>query len=708
MVIEIFQSMNEFPRISVIIVNYNVKEYLEQALISLERALRGISHEIFVVDNASVDGSVAHVRHRFPQVILIENSQNLGFGRANNIALQRARGEFIVMINPDTVVQEDTFEKLLQFFETHPDAGAATCKIINPDGSFAIDCRHSIPTPAIALWKVLGLSKIFPRSKTFARYNLTYLDPDGTYPVPAISGSFMMVKKAVLDVVGFFDERFFMYCEDIDLCQRINQGGGKIYYVPSTQIIHYKGESTKKNNIDYVITFNKALYQFFEKHYAGKTLFLFRWIIVLGIVARGVLIYLRNFLHEHFPMLLDTLILNGVILLSFFIRLELKEGFSWEEYVEHPAAINLISTLIFWIIAYYLEVYPRHRFSIQGIIKANALTFTLLASLTFFLKQFAFSRIVVLAAALLSPLAMILWRVILKRYHRGDKSAWGKDIFSKPTIIVGNGAGAVTLFRKIREMKDMSYDLLGVVTVGEEEAEFEAYHIPVLGSIENLDKLIPMHRVRQVIFSSEMLSYEKILKTMSEMGMPQLEYKIAPSNLEVLIGKSSIERLDDYPFLEIEYAIGKPFNRVTKRIFDVALSTLALLFTLPVMLPVFLVRLPQARRFQILGKKGEPLSIWQVKSLDHPGVLNDWLRLWEVLRGNLSLVGAPLQPPDAAQLLTGSWYKPGMTGLVQINRKKILTADDMEKYHLFYLKNQSILLDLEILAKAIFGKKAGR
>jgi lipopolysaccharide/colanic/teichoic acid biosynthesis glycosyltransferase len=415
-------------------------------------------------------------------------------------------------------------------------------------------------------------------------------------------------------------------------------------------------------------------------------------------------VYLRNFFHDNFPLILDTLILNVVIFLSFFIRLEVKEGFYFQDYLHEPWIINLLSTIMFWGSAYYLGVYPHHRFSIQGIIKANILTFTLLASLTFFLKQFAYSRLVVIAAAFASPFFMILWRGILKRYYRGDKSAWGKDVFSKPTVIVGNGNGAVTLFQKIREMRDMSYDLLGVVTIDEDETIFKQNHIPVLGKIENLQQLISMHRVRQVIFSSEMLSYEKILKTMSEIGKPQLEYKIAPSNLEVVIGKSSIERLDDYPFLEIEYAIGKPFNRVTKRAFDIIVASFLLMIGAPLLLPVLFFQLRNKKNIHIVGAKSEPVSISQIKSLQSKNPANHWLLWWEVLRGKLSFVGAPLRENGEAARPGSYWYKPGLTGLVQINRKKIITPDDMEKYHLFYLKNQSILLDVEILLKSIFLK----
>lgn len=691
--------MPDTPTISFVIVNYNVRDYLEQLLHSLRRALTDITHEFLVVDNGSVDGSVAHIRSRFPEVTVIESGENLGFGRANNVALKRVRGEFVVMVNPDVVVQEDTFTRLLDFFADHPEAGAATPKMLNPDGSFSVDCRHDIPTPMTALWKVLGLAKLFPRSRVFARYNLTWLDTEETNPVPAISGAFMMVRRTVLERIGHFDERFFMYCEDIDLCHRINQDGWQIWYVPTSQIIHYKGESTKKNNVDYVITFNKALYQFFEKYYAQRTLFLFRWLIVLGIVFRGVFIYLRNFLQAQFPLILDTVLLNAVVLGSFVVRMSFHNGFLWSDFWNQYWVINLISTAIFLGAAFYMELYPHHRFSIQGIVKANIATFLLLAALTFFLKQFAFSRMVVLIAAIGSPVAMIAWRGLLRRTYRGDRSAWGKDLFTKPTLIVGDGAGVVSLYRKIRDLKDLGYDLLGVVTVGEEAVAGEAEDVPVLGHIDNLRQLVTMHRARQVIFSSEMLSYERILKTMSGMGVSGLEYKIAPSNLEVMIGKSTIDRLDDYPFLEVEYAIGKPFNRFVKRAMDLLLAFPALLVGAPLALPLLLLSRRRLVRVRVRGRRDGALSVRQRDGLEQGGWLNRWLLLPAVLRGQLSLVGAPLEGNAGHPTRYG--YRPGLTGLVQINRHRIAAPEDVEKYHLFYLKNQSLLLDLEILLKAL-------
>lgn len=696
--------MTPAPLISVIIVNYNVKEYLEQALLSIQKALIGISSEIFVVDNASVDGSVAFVAQRFPNVKLIELPENIGFGRANNVALARAKGEYIVLINPDTIVQEDTFKKLLEFFHTRPDASAATCKIINPDGSFSLDCRHSIPTPMIAFWKVTGMSKLFPRSRIFAKYNLTYLDENEIYTVPAISGSFMMIKKEVLDRTGYFDERFFMYCEDIDLCYRMNQNGNKIYYVPTTQIIHYKGESTKKDNLDYVVTFNRSLYQFFQKYYAQSHILLFRWLITLGIILRGIFVYLKNFFKNHFSLFVDVVILNLVIFLAFVIRMHFKDGFYWDDYLSSYWTINAITTVVFLSLAFYLEVYPKNRLSVQAIIKTNVVTFTLLASITFFLKQFAFSRVVVVVAAVVSPVLMLVWRVIFKKFYRGDKSAWGRDILSKRTVVVGDGRGAAALYGKILEMKDVSYELLGVITLDNNVESFEKEGIAVLGKLDNLIELIKLHRIQQVIFSTENLSYERILKTMTRVERPQVEFKIAPSNLEVMIGKSVIERLDDYPFLDIEYAIGKPFNRFVKRASDIVISFPVLTIAAPFVLPVLLFRKKQLKKIDITGEKGNRVPITQLHRFELKNLVNRWLLLGEVLKGKLSLVGAPIAVYRQDAEKNGVWYKPGLTGLVQINRRKIRMPDDREKFHLFYLKNQSFFLDFEILTKALIQK----
>ena len=221
--------------LSVIIVNYNVKVFLEQALHSILKALEGISSEVFVVDNASRDGSVALIKKKFPDIKLIENKKNVGFARANNQALQKAGGNVVCLINPDTLVSEDTFRICLDYLKTHKDVGMVGCKILNPDGTLQLACRRSFPTPWVAFSKVVGLNDLFPKSKLFGKYNLTYLDPEKTTEVDAISGSFMMIQKRAIDDIGLLDETFFLYGEDLDWCYRMGQAGWKIVYLPKTQ-----------------------------------------------------------------------------------------------------------------------------------------------------------------------------------------------------------------------------------------------------------------------------------------------------------------------------------------------------------------------------------------------------------------------------------------------------------------------------------------
>jgi len=261
------------PDVSVIIVNYNVRDFLQQSLVSLQKALKGIRSEIFVVDNASDDGSAEMVRKRFPRIRLIANTVNLGFAKANNLALKKARGKFLLLINPDTIVQEDTIRVMVEFLKTHPDVGLAGCKIMNPDGSFQPACRRGFPTPWVAFTRISGLSKLFPKTKIFGKYNLTYLNTEETYPVDAVSGSFMMLRHEMFVQVGGLDESYFMYGEDLDWCYRIRQAGWRIFYVHSTQIIHYKGESTRRSSIDEIHTFYEAMHLFVEKHFHSSRLF---------------------------------------------------------------------------------------------------------------------------------------------------------------------------------------------------------------------------------------------------------------------------------------------------------------------------------------------------------------------------------------------------------------------------------------------------
>ena len=217
-------------QLSIIIVNYNVKHFLEQCLYSVQKACRGLKAEVIVVDNNSADNSIEFLSSGFPSVQFLINKENLGFARACNQGWQKAKGEYILFLNPDTIVPEDGFEKCLSFFQTHPDAGALGVKMLDGSGKFLKESKRSFPSPLTSLYKLFGLAKLFPRSRTFARYHLGHLDENKNNEVDVLAGAFMMIRREVLEKVGSFDETFFMYGEDIDLSYRIQQAGYKNYY----------------------------------------------------------------------------------------------------------------------------------------------------------------------------------------------------------------------------------------------------------------------------------------------------------------------------------------------------------------------------------------------------------------------------------------------------------------------------------------------
>ena len=257
-------------KLSVIIVNYNVKHFLEQCLYSVRRAAEKVqSAEVIVVDNASSDGSVGYIRNRFPDIRLIASNENLGFARANNLAMRESKGEYVLLLNPDTIVAENTFLHFVDFMDKHPDAGACGAYMLHTDGTFALESRRGLPTPFVAFCKMSGLTSLFPKSKIFGRYYMRYLNETKVNPIEIVSGAFMFMRREALDKVGLLDEDFFMYGEDIDLSYAITRAGYKNYYFPCT-MVHYKGESTSYDAA-YRRNFYGAMQLFYEKYY-GKGL----------------------------------------------------------------------------------------------------------------------------------------------------------------------------------------------------------------------------------------------------------------------------------------------------------------------------------------------------------------------------------------------------------------------------------------------------
>ena len=250
-------------KISIVIVSYNVSKLLDECLQSVARALQGIDGEVFVVDNHSVDKTIAMLKEKHPEVKVIANEENVGFSRANNQAIRLSEAEYVLLLNPDTVVYENTLHGVLDFMDKHPEAGGAGVRMLTREGHRAPESRRSIPTPWVAMLKMLGATR---------RYYMSHLSWDEPGQIEAVSGAFFLVRRKALDQVGLLDEDYFMYGEDIDLSYRLLKDGWQNWYLPY-DIIHYKGESTQKSSFRYVHTFYQAMLIFFRKHYGHLSIF---------------------------------------------------------------------------------------------------------------------------------------------------------------------------------------------------------------------------------------------------------------------------------------------------------------------------------------------------------------------------------------------------------------------------------------------------
>lgn len=286
-------------QLSVVIVNYNVRYYLEQCLRSVQRAIEGLEADIWVVDNASTDDSVAYLQPRFPDVHFIANEENVGFSRANNQAIRLSQAKYVLLLNPDTLVGEQTIRGCVEFLEENTEVGAVGVKMLQADGQFARESRRGVPTPMTSFYKMIGMHRFFPGSRRFDRYHMGYLDPEEANPIEIISGAYNMIRREALDQIGLLCEDYFMYGEDIDLSYSLLQQGWTNYYLP-LPILHYKGESTVKTSFRYVHVFYGAMLIFFDKYFGRR----YHWLTILvrlAVYAQATLSYVMSNLRRLWP-----------------------------------------------------------------------------------------------------------------------------------------------------------------------------------------------------------------------------------------------------------------------------------------------------------------------------------------------------------------------------------------------------------------------
>lgn len=638
-------------KLSIVIVSYNVRYFLEQTLLSVQEAIKGIEAEVFVVDNASADDSVDLVREKFPEVICIANTDNVGFSKANNQAIRQAKGEYILLLNPDTVVEPQTFSKCLAFMDQHPKAGGLGVKMVDGSGRFLPESKRGLPLPWVAFYKVFGLARLFPKSKRFGRYHLTFLNPDETHEVDILSGAFMFLRKATLDTTGLLDESFFMYGEDIDLSYRIQKAGYQNYYFPETRIIHYKGESTKKSSVNYVLVFYRAMMLFANKHFSQSHAGVFGLLIHMAIWFRAALAIARRIVTAIGKPFLDIAIAYAAFIP--FVHY-------WESHYK-PEPGPYPSIYLSLVIPVYLLVWsiclsasgwykrPSNLFKLAAGIFTGVI---LLSALSNFVEPLRFSRGILLGGAIILGAIALCNRILLSLRYR-DWTVGSRA----PQNLVFVCSENEWLHLQPRLKSGGHEEIKGFISTHP-----HCTHADCLGSIQHMNDLIGLNRIQELVFNAADLSADKIIDGMMAWSHNGVSFKILPKSADYLIGSHSKNDRGDLYSLELRLKIASPEGLKAKRSGDLILSFLVLAgFPL----------------FAIISRA--PQSLWK--------------NLKAVFSGKASWVGYSGDLQQSLPLIKKGILDPGM------NMPALQSGMDIERLNYLYARDYSPMQDVGLFLK---------
>lgn len=633
------------PKIAVIIVNYNVAFFLEQCLNSVARAMRQEPAEVWVVDNNSVDGSVEMIAEKFPWVKLIANKDNRGFSRANNQAMELSDCNYQLLLNPDTVIEEDTLRKVVDYMDNHPDVGGLGVRMVDGKGIFLPESKRGLPTPLVAFCKIFGLSAIFPKSKLFGRYHLGYLSEFETHEIEILSGAFMLMRKEALDKTGLLDEDFFMYGEDIDLSYRILKGGYKNVYFPETRIIHYKGESTKKSSVNYVFVFYRAMVIFARKHFSQKNAALFSFLINAAIYFRAGLAIAARFIRQWtLPVIDFGYIITGLFALTHYWQLA---------QIDFPGKVTSVLILCYtavWMFSVLMQGGYDRPVRLRKFFYGTLIgTAVILMVYALFPKQWQFSRLYILLGAGWTLVYYLLSRILLhvavgKRFTiNGGKNT--------SFAIVGSPAERRRMESILRNTQSRIDE---IIPVGLDKNEN-----PV-ATIDQLDQIVQVHDIDEVIFSAADVASADIIEWMITIRKDNLDYKIAQPDSDFLIGSNSIETAGDLYIMDIN-TLSHPETRRRKRMFDICIALL-LLVASPVL--AFMTKRPACF----------------------------WKNIFGVLAGQKTLVGysGEKHPHKRLPLLRRGILQPA-------DRFSHVDQAMKQKLDLLYAREYSTLLDFRIV-----------
>jgi GT2 family glycosyltransferase len=646
-------------KLSVVIVNYNVEYFLDQCLSAVEGACKDIDAEVFVVDNASSDGSLSMLKRKYPLVKVIANKDNVGFSSANNQAIRESKGQYVLLLNPDTVVEEDTFKHCIEFMDARPDAGACGVKLIDGKGNFLPESKRGLPTPWVSFYKISGLSKIFPRSKVFGRYHLGFLNNESVHEIDVLSGAFMFMRRDALDKIGLLDEAFFMYGEDIDLSYRITKAGYKIYYTPGTRTIHYRGESTKKGSANYVYVFYNAMAIFANKHFSAQYARAFNWMISLAIVIRALISLASRLAKRVVLPLFDAIIILGGMHL-------LKNYWAGMSGIYYPYAFMWIAVPLYiaaWLGCVYISGgydRPIRLYKIaRGLILGTVFILVVYALLD---EAYRFSRFLTIIGAFWAAISMFFSRIVInlliKRKVLDDEQE-GRRIFI---------AGSKAEVNRVAVLLNQSP--VKISFIGNISAEAVSDEDFFTGAIKDIAPLCEVLSINEVIFCANDLSAAQIMDTMIVCNNLGLEFKIAPPESLYIIGSNTIDEPGEMYIIGLN-SIEKSANKRKKRIFDMTFSVFMLIafpfYALLVKNPLFLLQ--------------SSITILFSKSKSWVGYTHE---LSQKQDGHLPKI------------------KKGVFHPISPFGNKVLEAKTIMQANMLYAKDYKVSNDIEIILKSLF------
>lgn len=541
--------------LSIVIVNYNVKEFLTQCIDSIYKSKTSFSYEVIVVDNKSSDSGEKAICEQFQSIHWINNPKNMGFGKANNIGFEIAKGKYTLILNPDTLLQSDTIEKCLNFLEGHSEVGGLGIKGIDGSGRFLPESKRSLPTPLVAFWKITGLSILFPKSPVFARYHLGHLNKDENHEVDVLAGCFIMVSTKVLREIQGFDTRYFMYGEDIDLSYELQKTGRKNIYFSNSRIIHYKGESTKRGSLNYVRMFYKAMILFAQKQFSGSAAWAYKLLIYIGIYIRASLAILVRIAKSAFAPAFDSVLLFAILNQS-KVYWELNHRFINGGSYPDLYTYQIQGSYVFvWILglwiggAYYKTTQPKH------LIGSMFFT-TLLIGFAYGLlpEELRFSRALLVIGALIGTPALLLYRTIIsllsgQRYFEKEQQ--------QPRIIFYGKDSNFELLRTILKESNVSPAFIWRQNSNKEN------------DVEILCTLIKLHKINELIIDIDSIGYDRFIELTVKLGSLTSIKSLLPHQGFIIGSDSSLSQGTTY---KKQYSISDPNYFRQRRIYEIVLT----------------------------------------------------------------------------------------------------------------------------------------